>query len=90
VSGGIQDEDQTVDSPEQLTVTMFYKIATQLFELQIPFSLVRCALGIEIETNLVELRFSLRIHFVSFEDDTLLADPSAQLRIFLVHCWNIA
>jgi hypothetical protein len=67
---------------------MFFIICTQLLELKIPHILVRHALGIEIETNLVELRFSFRIHFI--EALTLIADPSAQLFVFLVLIWHIA
>jgi hypothetical protein len=78
VSGCLQDEGTTVNSPEQLTVTMFSIIVTQPFELQIPNILVRHALGIEIEINLVELRFLFRIQFAIFEDSTLTVDPSAQ------------
>jgi hypothetical protein len=68
---------------------MFFKIFTQLLELKIPNILVRRALGIEIETNLVELRFSFLIHFVSFEACTLSADPFAQFFVFLVSTWHI-
>jgi hypothetical protein len=82
VSGGIQYEGETVVKQEQLTMTMTFFECTQLLELKIP--------NIESETNLVELCFSLRIHVVSFEDDTLRLDPSAQLFVFLVHFWHIA
>jgi hypothetical protein len=75
----------------QLTVTMFFFKFTQFLELHIPFSLVRpFRIGVEIETNLVELRFSLRIHYFSFEDGPLTVDPIAQLRVFLGHLWYIA
>jgi hypothetical protein len=70
---------------------MFFIICTQLLELKIPHILVRHhALGIESKTNLVELRFSLRINFVSFEDGSLPADPTAQFIVFLVLIWHIA
>jgi hypothetical protein len=82
VSGGIQDEGKTVNSPQQLTVTMYFRVFTHLLEVNIPIILDRHA--IEIETNLVELRFSLRIKLVSFEDGTLRLDPPAQFWVFLV------
>jgi hypothetical protein len=63
---------------------MFFIIVTELLELQIPNILVRHALGIEVETNLVEFRCSFRIQFASFEENTLRADPIAQCRVFLV------
>jgi hypothetical protein len=72
-------------------VTVFSVIVLQLLELQFPFFLVRpVRIGIEIETNLVELRFSLRIHFASFEYGPLTVDPIAQLWVFLGHLWHIA
>jgi hypothetical protein len=60
----------------------------QLLELQLPMFLRR-AFGIEIKTTFVELRFSLRIHYASFEDGPLIVDPIAQLWVFLVHVWHI-
>jgi hypothetical protein len=47
VSGNIQDEDKTNDSPKQLTVTIFSVIVLQPLELTIPNNIVR----IKIETN---------------------------------------
>jgi hypothetical protein len=47
VSGGIQDEDKTVDIPTLLTVNMFYITVTQLVELQIPVFLFALALGLK-------------------------------------------
>jgi hypothetical protein len=88
VSEGIQDEDKTVDSPNQLTVTMFSITITQLLELQIPTVLVRHDLGMEIETNLVEFRSSFRLHSTFLEDGTLIADPVAQFQVFLVLLWH--
>jgi hypothetical protein len=43
----------TIDSPKQLTVTMFNIVVTQIVELRIPKYLIR--LGIEIEINFFEL-----------------------------------
>jgi hypothetical protein len=86
VSGGIQDEGKIADSPNQLTVTMFYIIVKQLLEMQIP----RAAHAKELETNFVEPNFSFRIHFATFKDWTLIADPLAQFRVFLVPEWHIA
>jgi hypothetical protein len=63
VSGGIQDEDKTLDSPNQLTVTMFSIIGLQLLELQIPVFLIVLVVGIVIETNFVKHPFSFLIHF---------------------------
>jgi hypothetical protein len=88
VSGGIQDEDKTVDIPNQLTVTMFYIIVTQLLELQIPVFLIVLVLGTEIETNFVEPPFSFRIHYAIFEVRTLPIDPSSQLWVKAVACWH--
>jgi hypothetical protein len=60
-------------------MTMTFFECTKPLELKIPTILVRHApLGIEIETNLVELRFSFRIYFTSFEECSLSLDPSAQ------------
>jgi hypothetical protein len=67
VSGAIPAESKTVDSTKQLTVAMFFIIFTQFLELQIPHILVRPALGIEIETNLVEHLFSFLIQFAFSE-----------------------
>jgi hypothetical protein len=92
VSGGIQDEGKTVDSPKQLTVTLFFITFTQLIKLIIPIFLVLLVLvlEIEIEPNFFELLNSIRIHFAVFEGGTLFIDPSAQWRVFLVFDWNIA
>jgi hypothetical protein len=57
---------------------MFFIIVTQLLELQIPNVQVRHDLQLEIEFNFVEPLFSFRIHFVIFEDSTLIVDPLAQ------------
>jgi hypothetical protein len=88
VSGGIEDEDKTVDSPEQLTVTMFRIKIKQLLEPQMPVFLI--VLEIEYETDFVEPHFSFRIHSGSFEGYTLPVDPIGQCRVFLVILWNIA
>jgi hypothetical protein len=77
-----------VDSPKQLTVTMFFIIVMQLLELQIPI-LVHLVLETELETNLVQLRFSFVIQFAIFEGYTLRLDPSAQFCVFLVLMWHI-
>jgi hypothetical protein len=79
VNGGIQDEDKTLDSPNQLTVTMFSVIGLQLLELQIPVFLVRLDLGIEIKskTDFVELPFSFLIYFAISGACALIADPMA-------------
>jgi hypothetical protein len=74
VSGGIQDEGKTVDSPKQLTVTMFFTKVTQLLELRTPI-LVRSR---DNETNFVEHPFSFVIHSAIFEEFTLSADPTSQ------------
>jgi hypothetical protein len=62
---------KTINSPNQLTVVMFYIIITQLRELQIPILVP----GKDNETNLVELRLSFLIHYAIFEVFTLLVDP---------------
>jgi hypothetical protein len=73
---------------------LFSITSTQLLELQIPAFLKRLrfalALGIKIETNFVEPRFSVLIHCASFEDGTLIDDPTAQLWVFLAPLWRIA
>jgi hypothetical protein len=65
------DEGTTVNSPKQLTMTMFSKIVLQLLELQIPVFHVHLVPGTEIKTNFVEPRFSFLIHLAIFEDFTL-------------------
>jgi hypothetical protein len=94
VSGDIQDEDKTVESPKPLTVTMPFVIVMQLLELEIPVYLVRLALAIEtereIETNFVEPPFSFRNRSAIFEGFSLIVDPRAQWRVFLVSLWHIA
>jgi hypothetical protein len=85
--GGIQDEGKMVDSPKILTVTMFSRIVTQLLELQLPGFLVRLAI---IETNFVEPPSSFRNHSADLELCTLINDPFAQFRVFLVPVWHIA
>jgi hypothetical protein len=90
VSGGIQDEGKTIDSPKQLTVTMNFIIFTQLIKLRIPKYLIRLVHGIEIEPNFFELLSSFLIHFAIFEGGTLRAEPKAKFWVFLVPCWNIA
>jgi hypothetical protein len=91
-SRDIQHEGTTVDSPKQLTGTMFFIVVLQPLELAIPLFLVSLVqeIGIEIESNFVEHAFSFRIQFASFEEYTLRADPSAQLWVFLVLPWHIA
>jgi hypothetical protein len=76
--------------PKQLTMTMFFIIFTQLLELRIPIFLVHLVLGIEIETNFFELLSSVLIHFAIFEACTLIVDPNAQCRVFLVLLWHSA
>jgi hypothetical protein len=89
--GGSQDEDKTVDSPTQLTVTMYAIIVAQLLELQIPFFVLRLVVSrFESETNFVEPPFSYMVHFAIFEACTLRADPIGQFRVFLVPSWHIA
>ncbi len=78
-----------VNSPNQLTVIMFYIIVTKLLELKVPAFLVLLVLGIEHETNFVEPPLSFRIHFAIFEAFTLRVDPIAQLLVFLVPLWHI-
>jgi hypothetical protein len=73
-----KDEGKTVDSPKQLTVTIFSMIVLQLLEMEIPIFLVCLVLDREFKTNLVELSFSFKIQFTFFEDGTLLVDPRAQ------------
>jgi hypothetical protein len=92
VSGGIRDEDKTVDSPKILTVTMFSRIVTQFLVLQIPVFLVRLVIesAIEIETDFVEPPFSFRNHSTDLEVCTLIFAPFAQFRVFLVPSWHIA
>jgi hypothetical protein len=82
----IQDENKMVDSPKQLTVTMFFNVVLQLLELRIP----RLVIAIELETNFVEHPFSFLIHFAIFETCTQIIDPTVQLWIFLVLLWHIA
>jgi hypothetical protein len=79
-----------VDSPKQLTVTMFFIIVLQSCELQIPFPLVRFVGEIKLETNFVEHRFSFRIHYALSEACPLIVHPSTQLWGFLVLPWHIA
>jgi hypothetical protein len=87
----VNDDGKTVDIPKQLTVTMFYIIILQLFELQIPFWLVRPVLQhSKLKTNLVELLFSFKIHSTFFEDGTLLGDPFTKLRVKAGTLWNLA
>jgi hypothetical protein len=92
VSGGIPNERKTVDTPKQLTVTMFYIIITQVIKLRIPKYLFAFGpvLGIESKPNFFELLNSFRIQFAIFEACTLSLDPNAQCRVFLVLLWNIA
>jgi hypothetical protein len=84
-----KDDGNTVDSPKQLTLTMLYMIILQLLELQIPLFLVRLVLHRKFKTNLVELRFSFKVHSTFFEDGTLPPDPTAQLWVKAVTLWNI-
>jgi type III secretory pathway component EscV len=72
------DEGKTVDSRQQLTVTMFFIIVMEFLELRIPIFLVRLVVGIENETNFFKLLSSFRIHNVIFEACTLIVDPSAE------------
>jgi hypothetical protein len=69
-------------------MTMLYMIVLQLFKLQIPIFLVCLLLTREFKTNLVELRFSFKIHSTFFKDGTLRVDPSAQLWVKAVPAWH--
>jgi hypothetical protein len=88
VSGGVQDEDRTVDSPKQLTVAMYFIIFTQLIKLRIPNFLVCLDLGIESKPNFFQLLNSFRIQFAFSEDRPLIANPTAQFPVFLVLKWH--
>jgi hypothetical protein len=88
VSGSIQDEGKTVDSPEQLTVTMLFIVFTQLIKVRNPKCLVRLGLVLNRETNLVELSFPLNIHFTILEECALFIDLTAQFWVLLVPVWH--
>jgi hypothetical protein len=53
-------------------------IVLQLLELECPIFLVDLVLHRKFKTNLVELRFSFKVHSTFFEDGTLLVDPIGQ------------
>jgi hypothetical protein len=85
---GIQDDGKAVDSPKQLTMTMFSIIILQLLELHIPIFLFRLVPKREFKTKLVELRFSFSVHSAILEEGTLLAHPLPQSWVKAVAAWH--